>query len=113
MKFLLLIHHGSDFVPPDSLDEETANWVAERESRDERVVGGRLRPPSEGVILSQRAGELVREAGPRTSDDVQIAGFDLIDCDDLDTAIKIVATHPMTERGAVEIRRIWMEDEDA
>lgn len=113
MRFLLLIHHGSGFEPPENLDLETAAWVAEREDRGERVVGDRLTSPGEGVILSHRDGALVKETGPRTSDDVQIAGFDLIECADLDQAIEIVSRHPMTVRGAVEIRPIWAERDDA
>lgn len=113
MRFLLLIRHGSDFTPPDNLDSATSAWVAEREERSERVVGDRLTAPGEGVIVKHRDGGLVEEAGPPTSDDVQIAGFDVIECADLDQAVEIVSRHPMTARGSVEIRPVWAEVDDA
>ncbi|WP_292777631.1 YciI family protein [Microbacterium sp. UBA6741] len=45
--------------------------------------------------------------GPFTESREWIAGFDVIDADDLDAAIEIAAAHPMARFGLVEVRPVW------
>jgi hypothetical protein len=36
-----------------------------------------------------------------------MAGFDIIECADLDEAIGVAAKHPMARHGVIEVRPFW------
>ena len=46
--------------------------------------------------------------GPFAETREQIAGFYVIECDDLDAALEIAAQNPAAEFGTVEVRPIWV-----
>ena len=49
--------------------------------------------------------------GPFTESKEWIAGFDILECDDLDEAIAIAARHPQANGGKIELRPFWPMDE--
>jgi len=51
-----------------------------------------------------RGGELLVTDGPFAETKEVIAGFDVIECADLDEAIEIVRKHPMAHNGRIELR---------
>ena len=71
------------------------------------LIGDRLRPAADATTVRKRGGRLVVTDGPFTESQEWIAGFDVIECDDLDAAIEIAAAHPMARGGRVEIRPLW------
>src|SRR5580692_7402129 len=75
----------------------TDAWVEEMERRGIRLQGDRLRPVSDATTVSVRGGE------------EQIAGFDIIDCADLDEAIEVASKHPVAGFGKIEVRPFWVE----
>jgi hypothetical protein len=48
--------------------------------------------------------------GPYAETKEWMAGFDIIECVDLDEAIDIAARHPMAAYGMVEVRPFWPLD---
>jgi hypothetical protein len=50
--------------------------------------------------------------GPFAETREQIAGFDLLDCADLDEVIETAARHPMARAGILEVRPLWRHGED-
>ncbi|HEX7163398.1 MAG TPA: YciI family protein [Trebonia sp.] len=42
----------------------------------------------------------------------QIAGYDVLECADLDEAIEIARGHPMARLGILEVRPFWPFEED-
>jgi hypothetical protein len=38
-----------------------------------------------------------------------MAGFDVLECADLDEAIEVAAKHPMVGYGTIELRPFWQE----
>jgi hypothetical protein len=56
-----------------------------------------------------RGGELLISDGPFAETKEQIAGFDIIDCQDLDEAIEVAAKHPVAAFGSIEVRPFWTE----
>ena len=42
----------------------------------------------------------------------QIAGFDVLECADLDEAFEVAGRHPMARLGILEVRRLWPFEED-
>ena len=45
--------------------------------------------------------------GPFAETKEQVAGFDVLECDDLDEAIEIARRHPMARLGLLEVRPFW------
>ncbi|MDF5758057.1 YciI family protein [Spongiactinospora sp. TRM90649] len=107
MKYLLL--HCVD-GPMDAKPEEfdPGEWVREMHERRVRVVGERLEPTEEAATVRVRDGERLVTAGPHVQTREWIAGFDLIECADLDEAVEIAGKHPMAKIGMVEVRPVWM-----
>ena len=54
-----------------------------------------------------RDGKTILTDGPFTETKEWIAGFDLIDVENLDEAIELAAAHPMARFGRVEVRPVW------
>jgi hypothetical protein len=67
----------------------------------------RLRPTSSSTCVQVRDGGLVIADGPFAETKEQIAGFYVIDCDDLDDAIEIAAKIPAARWGTIEVRPVW------
>jgi hypothetical protein len=84
-------------------------WVQEMDGRGLRLQGERLRPVSDATTVRVRGGELLLSDGPFAETKEQIAGFDIIECTDLDEAIEVAAKHPVARFGAIEVRPFWME----
>ena len=38
-----------------------------------------------------------------------IAGYDTIECEDLDEAIEVASRHPVARFGSIEVRPLWVE----
>jgi hypothetical protein len=47
--------------------------------------------------------------GPFAETKEQIAGFDVLECADLDEAIEVASRHPVARIGTVEVRPFWQE----
>jgi hypothetical protein len=107
MEYLLFI--VSDPAAPPYVPEEDniEEWVAEIERRGVARGGNRLRPVADATTVTVREGKTILTDGPFTETTEWIAGFDLIDVDNLDEAIEIAAKHPMARFGRVEVRPVW------
>ena len=90
--------------PPGATVED---WVEEGERRGIRKQGDRLRPPSDATTIRVRNGERLVIDGPFTESKEWIAGFDVVECADLDEAIDYASRHPMARHGRIEIRPFW------
>jgi len=78
-----------------------------------RKHGDRLRPPEDATTVRWRRGEVLVTDGPFAETREQIAGYDVIDCADLDEAIEIASKHSMARFGRIEIRPFWPLELDA
>jgi hypothetical protein len=102
-------------------DEEDEPCAAEQDRRyaaytayedDLRAQGKfvsreRLRPTSASTTVRRRDGGLVVADGPFAETKEQIAGFFVVECEDLDDAIAQAAKIPAVDHGTVEVRPIW------
>jgi hypothetical protein len=106
MRYLLLICADEDVqVTPE--EGSAVAWVEEMDGRGVRRAGSRLRPVSDATTVRLRRGEAVISDGPFAETKEQIAGFDIIECEDLDEAIEVASKHPVAKYGAVEVRPFW------
>jgi hypothetical protein len=79
-------------------------WVAEMDARGIRLFGSELEPPSAARTVRGREEHAIVADGPFAETKEQIAGFDVVECADLDEAIDVAAKHPMARSGVLEVR---------
>jgi hypothetical protein len=106
MKYMLFII-GDDVENPGAPDvfrREMPRWLDEMEDRGVREQGHALAAPSAATTVSVRGGETLVVDGPFAETKEHIAGFDIIECADLDEAIEIAAKHPVSWFNRIEIR---------
>jgi hypothetical protein len=84
-------------------------WVAEMEGRGVRLQGHQLRPVSDATTVRVRDGDVLIADGPFAETKEQIAGFDIIEADDLDEAIEVASRHPVASFGTIEVRPFWQD----
>ena len=109
MKYMLMICVDPADIPEDE-PGDVESWVNDLDSRGIRLFGDRLRPPSDATTVKVRRGEMLATDGPYAETKEWMAGFDIIECADLDEAIDIAARHPMAAYGMVEVRPFWPFD---
>ncbi|CAM3994102.1 YciI family protein [Kibdelosporangium persicum] len=80
-------------------------WIADTGSR--HLEGNQLRPVSDATTLWPRDGRVFVSDGPFAETKEQIAGYDILECADMDEALAIAARHPVAKFGAIEVRPIW------
>jgi hypothetical protein len=83
---------------------ETLAWVNEMDERGVRVEGHQLAGVQDATTIRVRGGEVVIADGPFTEAKEQIAGFDILDCADLDEAMEVAAKHPVARFGSLDLR---------
>ena len=79
-------------------------WVAEMDGRGIRLFGSELEPPGSARTVRVRESRAIVTDGPFAETKEQIAGFDVLECADLDEAIEVAARHPMARVGILEVR---------
>jgi len=84
--------------------EPTGPWVAEMDGRGVRLFGSELEPPRAARTVRVRDKHAIVTDGPFAETKEQVAGFDVLECGDLDEAIEVAAKHPMARVGILEVR---------
>ena len=65
-----------------------------------------LGPLTESRTIRIRAGETRVGEGPVSEQNVQIAGFNILECADLDEALEVASKNPGANFGILELRPI-------
>jgi hypothetical protein len=81
-------------------------WCEEMEARGVRLGGHVLGAPTETRTIRTREGETTVAEGPVSEQDLQIAGFNILECADLDEALEVAAKNPGAQFGILELRPI-------
>jgi hypothetical protein len=87
-------------------------WVDEMNGRGVRLYGSELEPPGSARTVRVRDSRAIVTDGPFAETKEQIAGFDVLECADLDEAIEVASRHPMARLGLLEVRPFWPFEED-
>jgi hypothetical protein len=110
MKYLMLVCVDPDLDKSKVGDApDVEKWVAENDAEGIRLLGERVRPESDATTVRVRDGEVLLTDGPYVETKDLIAGFDVLECDDLDHAIQVAAGHPMAWGGVIELRLFWTD----
>ena len=80
-------------------------WIAAAGSR--RLYGWALEHPDSAVTVRRVDGRVVTTDGPFAETKEQVAGFDLLECQDLDDALEVASGHPVARGGVIELRPVW------
>jgi hypothetical protein len=116
MKYLLLVCWDGERMngqtEPDpgtkpTVDEEGFPWVDDLQARGIWLTGDQLAPPRRARTVRVRDGKKMVTDGPFTETKEAVGGFDLLECESLEEAVEIAATHPIAEMGAIEVRPLW------
>jgi hypothetical protein len=67
-----------------------------------------LQPPQTATTVRVRDGETLLSDGPFAEIKEQLGGYYILDCADLDSALRYAATIPSARYGAVEIRPLMV-----
>lgn len=107
MKYMMFVATDPEPDLGTESDDDIEAWLTEVTRSGKRVTGDRLRPVEDATTVRVRSGELLITDGPFTEAREWIAGFDILDCEDLDEAIEIASKHPMARFGRIELRPFW------
>ena len=107
MKYMLLIY--SDEATAEDSPENMQRWFKYTEDLGKAGVmqgGEALQPVATATTVRANGGDTVTTDGPFAETKEQLGGFYLLDCRDLDEAIKWAGEMPIHPRGCVEIRPV-------
>jgi hypothetical protein len=106
MKYMLFITADPTAPVPEKVGD-IEEWLDS--VKEVRLDGDRLLGAAAATSVRSRNGKQVVTDGPFAETKEQIAGYDVIDCADLDEAIAIAARHPVAAWGTIEIRPFWTD----
>lgn len=110
-QYLLLIYQPTDNPPSaEVLAAMAPKWDAFTENLQKTgalVAGDALERPDTATTVRERNGQTQFTDGPFAETKEYLAGYYLVDCPDLDTALEHASHMPNVAFGSVEVRPIW------
>lgn len=112
MRYACLIYEASDPTADYPQEQRDAEMRAYMEFTDDIVSRGIMQggealvPPQSATSVRVDGGDRIVSDGPFAETKEWLAGFYLIECDDLDAAIEVAARIPAAKHGTVEVRPI-------
>jgi hypothetical protein len=105
MKYLCLVY-GDEELMRTVDDADCVVCSDELERAGKRVAAEALQPIRTATTVRVRNGSISVTDGPFAETKEQLAGFYLVDADDLDDAIRIAAKIPAARIGSIEVRPV-------
>lgn len=119
MKYICLIYSSEAEYAQLSEDEQGAVFGAymayNQTIEKDGVAAGMaesLQPTATATTVRVRDGKTLTTDGPFAETKEQLGGFYILDCEDIDQAIKYAAMIPTASQGCVEIRPLMVIDFD-
>ena len=112
MKYMLLLNRTADALPEsgtpelDRLNQEYAGAVAAMGQAGVLIDCAPLAAGSSTTTVRVRDGETIITDGPSAEIKEQLGGYTIIECADLDEALKWAAIIPAARDASVEVRPI-------
>jgi hypothetical protein len=108
---MLLIYNPVDNpITPEQMAELGPRWDEYTKGLADAgvfVAGDALERPDVATTVRERAGETQFTDGPFAETKEFLAGYYLIDCPDLDTALDHASRMPNVTYGSTEVRPVW------
>ncbi len=115
MKYMLLMYASESAVPQTPEDQQAvapAAWFAlmnEMKAAGVLVANNGLAPVATATTVRVREGKTLITDGPFAETHEQLGGFFLLECRDLDEALRWAEKVPHARYGSVEVRPLWSE----
>lgn len=112
MKYLFLLRTEDDGLPSPGTPEAATMYHEYRAALDELARAGvllecaPLQAASLATTVRVRDGETMLTDGPAAELREQVGGYTLVECPDLDDALKYAALLPAARNGSVEVRPV-------
>ena len=107
MRYLILIYENEATTPQDEAEfQKWMDYTAALKDSGSLLGGEALQPTSTATTVRLKNGKMVTTDGPFAETKEQLGGFYMVDCKDLDEALKWAAKIPSAGRGPVEVRPI-------
>lgn len=113
MKYMFLMYANEEEsanITPEEAQSLYQNWqTLLKEARDAGVLlaNSGLAPTAYATTVRVRDGRTLYTDGPFAETHEQLGGFFMLECEDLDEAIRWAARIPHAQYGSVEIRPLW------
>jgi hypothetical protein len=113
MKYLLLMYAAESVdseLSPEDLQAAAKTWAAFRKeigASGALISSNGVAPDTTATTIRVRNGKTLITDGPFAETHEQLGGYFLIDCADLDEAIRWAEKIPTAKYGSIEIRPLW------
>jgi hypothetical protein len=108
MRYMLIIHNDPELHPQPGgpgWDQLMADYAAFGEQLG-TYTGDPLNGPDTATTIRVRNGETLTVDGPFAETKEWMSGYYVIECDELDQALKAAAMVPSAKYGSVEVRPV-------
>ena len=119
MEYLALIYADESGWDALSADEREAaydryrSFAGEAEAAGVMTGGNELGPTRNATTVRVRDGETLVTDGPYAEVKEALGGFFLLECGSLDEALDWAARIPAADYGAIEVRPVYVDPEEA
>jgi len=116
MQYMCLIYTAESAEPEPGTEAFGAymqayfDFTAHVQDKGVFVAGDALQPVVTATTVSRETGKTEITDGPFAETKEQLGGYYLLDCENLDDALKYAAMIPATEHGRVEVRPVVVFD---
>lgn len=117
MKYMALIYteeRAWEALPDDTREAMYAQYRAFADVAREAgqlIDGNELAPTATATTVRVRDGETVVTDGPFVETKEALGGYFLLECETIDEAVDLAARIPGAQRGAVEVRPCYVDEE--
>src|SRR5512134_574113 len=112
MKYMLLIYLDEQAMSESERDKcytESTRLAHDLHSSGRYLAASPLHPVSTATSIRVREGKTLVTDGPFAETREQLGGFFLLECKDLDEALRWAEKIPHAKYGSVEVRPLWSE----
>jgi hypothetical protein len=107
MRYLILIYENEATTPQDEAEfQKWMDYTARLKASGKMLGGEALQPTATATTVRVKNGKAITTDGPFAETKEQLGGYYMLDCKDLDEALKWAAEIPSAGRGPVEVRPI-------
>jgi len=110
VKFMLFTYRDPSVqLTPEqraTVPSAVGEWCDEMDARGVRLTGHVLAPLPASRTIRIREGDTTVADGPVTEETLQIAGFNILECADVNEAIEVASKNPGASFGVLELRPI-------
>jgi hypothetical protein len=113
MKYLLLMYANESEAPEDmsGMYEAWTDYMSEANAAGVLESNGGVAPGSSATTVRIRDGKTLTIDGPFAETHEQLGGYSLLECENLDEAIRWAEMIPTAKYGSIEIRPLWSPEQ--